>query len=155
MIKVISFAAMIFLSGTLYAYGAMESSAEWDQSVDFSRLKTYAWLPEPSERMHDSRVKYMLIEPRVKSSADIDLRHKGYKKVEAETADFLIGYQVVVDSGWPPQDWSDALRQQIAPWLPYCDALLLNEVETLGMANGKTLDESAAHLLAQTLIQEL
>lgn len=58
------------------------------------------------------------------------------------------GYQVAVDSGWPPQDWSDALRQQIEPWLGYCDALLLNEVETLGMANGKTLDESATHLLS-------
>lgn len=58
------------------------------------------------------------------------------------------GYQVAVDSGWPPQDWSDSLRQQIVPWLGYCDALLLNEVETLGMANSQTLDEGAAHLLA-------
>ncbi|GAB2954322.1 carbohydrate kinase family protein [Hafnia psychrotolerans] len=57
------------------------------------------------------------------------------------------GYQVAVDSGWPPQDWSDALRHQIEPWLGYCDALLLNEVETLGMANGQTLDVSATYLL--------
>jgi len=58
------------------------------------------------------------------------------------------GYQVAVDSGWPPQDWSDALRQQIEPWLGYCDALLLNEVETLGMANSTTLDQGAANLLS-------
>jgi Domain of unknown function (DUF4136) len=97
MIKEISLATLIFLSGTLSAYGEMEVSAEWDQSADFSRLKTYAWLPEPPERMHDSRVKYMLVEPRVKSSADIDLRHKGYKKVDAAIADFMVGYQVVAD----------------------------------------------------------
>jgi len=57
------------------------------------------------------------------------------------------GYQVAVDSGWPPQDWSDALRQQLLPWLAHCDALLLNEVETLGMAATETLDEGAATLL--------
>jgi hypothetical protein len=97
MIKKISLAALIFLSATMCVYGKMETSAEWDKSADFSRLKTYAWLPEPPERMHDPRIKYMLIEPRVKSSADIDLRHKGYKKAEGESADFMIGYQVVVD----------------------------------------------------------
>ena len=59
------------------------------------------------------------------------------------------GYQVVVDSGWPPQDWSDTLRQQITSWLGYCDALLLNEVETLGMSARDTLDDAAAYLLSQ------
>jgi len=95
MIKAVSLAAMIFLAGTMLAYAEMEASAEWDQSVDFSRLKTYVWLPEPPERMQN-QPKFMVIEPRVKSSADIDLRHKGYQKAEGDTADFMIGYQVVV-----------------------------------------------------------
>jgi len=59
------------------------------------------------------------------------------------------GYHVAVDSGWPPQDWSDALREQAANWLPFCDALLLNEVETLGLADDVTLDAAAHRLLSQ------
>lgn len=59
------------------------------------------------------------------------------------------GYRVAIDSGWPPEDWSDTLRTQAAQWLPFCDALLLNEVETLGLAGAQTLDAAAQKLLAQ------
>lgn len=59
------------------------------------------------------------------------------------------GYRVAIDSGWPPEDWSDTLRAQAAQWLPFCDALLLNEVETLGLADAQTLDAAAQKLLAQ------
>lgn len=58
------------------------------------------------------------------------------------------GYRVAVDSGWPPQGWNNTLREQTASWLPFCDALLLNEVETLGLADKPTLDEAARSLLA-------
>ncbi|MEG3133771.1 carbohydrate kinase family protein [Rouxiella sp. T17] len=57
------------------------------------------------------------------------------------------GYQVGIDSGWPPAGWSESLRQQIYACLPDCDALLLNEVETLGLGGRDTLPESAHHLL--------
>src|SRR5476651_1927190 len=49
------------------------------------------------------------------------------------------GFQVAVDTGWPPEGWSDELRQRIARWLGVCDYLLLNEVETLGLAQGGDL----------------
>ena len=85
MIKVISLAVLIFLSGAVHAYAQMEVKVESDESADFDRLKTYAWLPESAERVHDRHIYYMLLEPRVKASADIDLQHKGYKKVEVFT----------------------------------------------------------------------
>ncbi len=96
-IKVMSLVAMIFFSGTVHAYGRIEVSAEWDKSADFYHLKTYAWLPEPPERMQDRKINYLLLEPRVKGSVDIDLRHKGYEKVEGKNADFMIGYHVTKD----------------------------------------------------------
>jgi hypothetical protein len=97
MMKVMSLAAIFFFAGTVNAFGKIEVSAEWDQTADFRRLKTYAWLPEPAERIQDRQVNYMLLEPRVKSSVDIDLRRKGYEKIEgadAEFADFMVGYHV-------------------------------------------------------------
>ncbi|QKJ88881.1 carbohydrate kinase family protein [Paramixta manurensis] len=56
------------------------------------------------------------------------------------------GFLVAVDTGWPPQGWSATLRQQLMVWLPHCDYLLLNQVETLGFADQPTLDASAAWL---------
>ncbi|WP_437615629.1 carbohydrate kinase family protein [Erwinia sp. V71] len=56
------------------------------------------------------------------------------------------GFRVAVDTGWPPQDWSDVLRQQLSGWLAHCDWLLLNEVETLGFAGLATLEECARSL---------
>jgi sugar/nucleoside kinase (ribokinase family) len=45
------------------------------------------------------------------------------------------GFQVAVDTGWPPHNWDSALREATHRWLGDCDWLLLNEVETLGLAN--------------------
>ena len=87
---------LVFL-GAVNANAAMQVSAEWDQSADFSRLKTYGWLPIPPEQMQDTRVNYLLLDPRVKGSVDIDLRFKGYEKVTEGTPDFLIGYQAVLE----------------------------------------------------------
>lgn len=60
------------------------------------------------------------------------------------------GYLTAVDTGWPVQGWTDDVRQQLARWLPLCDWLLLNEVETLGLAAHDDL-ASAAQQLAQQL----
>jgi sugar/nucleoside kinase (ribokinase family) len=59
------------------------------------------------------------------------------------------GYRIAVDSGWPPEGWSETLREQATQWLKFCDALLLNEVETLGFANQQNLDSAAKALLEQ------
>lgn len=57
------------------------------------------------------------------------------------------GYHVAVDSGWPPQGWTPDLRAQTVGWLAWCDTLLLNEVETLGLADARELNEAAQWLL--------
>lgn len=56
------------------------------------------------------------------------------------------GFIVAVDTGWPPEGWSIALRQQIDVWLKHCDWLLLNEVETLGLADLSSLQSCAQQL---------
>lgn len=63
------------------------------------------------------------------------------------------GFKVAVDTGWPPQGWDEALRRHIAAWLGDCDYLLLNEVETLGMADGDDL-LTAGHSLAKRLASD-
>ena len=41
------------------------------------------------------------------------------------------GFKVALDTGWPPEGWSDTLRQEIMTWVSACDHLLLNETEVL------------------------
>lgn len=56
------------------------------------------------------------------------------------------GFQVAVDTGWPPHNWDSALRETTYRWLADCDWLLLNEVETLGLADMTELPAAAQAL---------
>jgi len=59
------------------------------------------------------------------------------------------GFQVAVDTGWPPEGWNDAVRVGIGAWLTHCDWLLLNEVEALGLAATETLEQAGTRLAQQ------
>ncbi|MCI1033568.1 carbohydrate kinase family protein [Raoultella terrigena] len=59
------------------------------------------------------------------------------------------GFQVAVDTGWPPQSWDPALREAVSQWLADCDWLLLNEVETLGLAAMSELPQAARSLASR------
>jgi sugar/nucleoside kinase (ribokinase family) len=50
------------------------------------------------------------------------------------------GYQVALDTGWPPEDWTPAVRAEVLAWLPYCDHLLINELEAHSIAGTADLD---------------
>jgi sugar/nucleoside kinase (ribokinase family) len=56
------------------------------------------------------------------------------------------GFTTAVDTGWPPQGWTEEVRQQMTQWLPLCDWLLLNEVETLGLMDAEDLNMAATQL---------
>src|SRR5579862_6320017 len=56
------------------------------------------------------------------------------------------GFAVALDTGWPPEGWTTAIRAQVEAWLPYCRHVLLNEIETLGLADMAELDQAVARL---------
>src|SRR6516164_5220798 len=53
-----------------------------------------------------------------------------------------LGYRVALDTNWPPQDWSAALREEVATWVAATDHVLLNEFEVRSLAD--TTDLTAA-----------
>lgn len=61
------------------------------------------------------------------------------------------GAAVAFDPGWPNAGWS-AVRHRVEGWLPRCQHLLLNDIETLSLAGAESLDE-AAPLLARHLLR--
>lgn len=44
------------------------------------------------------------------------------------------GYQVALDTGWPPEGWTQVHRE-VEGWLAHCDHLLVNELEARSIAN--------------------
>ena len=53
-----------------------------------------------------------------------------------------LGYHVALDTNWPPQGWSAALREEVATWVAASDHVLLNELEVRSLAD--TTDLTAA-----------
>lgn len=56
------------------------------------------------------------------------------------------GYRIALDTGWPPQGWSETARAQLAAWLAQVDMLLANEVEVTGFAQSEDLGPAVASI---------
>ncbi|WP_408953700.1 carbohydrate kinase family protein [Lysobacter sp. Hz 25] len=56
------------------------------------------------------------------------------------------GYQVALDTGWPPEGWTPQVHQEVEGWLAHCDHLLVNELEAMSIAgsqdDGQGLDDN-------------
>jgi ribokinase len=57
-----------------------------------------------------------------------------------------LGYQVALDTNWPPQDWSAALRAEVGRWISKCDHVLLNDLEVRSLADEPDLQRAIARL---------
>ena len=80
----------------LAACGPMiDVRADYDTSADFSRLRTYAWLQQPSSAPRDPRINNDLLDSRVHSAVNDELHAKGYTE-SAEAPDFRVAYHVVL-----------------------------------------------------------
>ncbi|HVN47125.1 MAG TPA: carbohydrate kinase family protein [Steroidobacteraceae bacterium] len=58
-----------------------------------------------------------------------------------------LGYAIALDTNWPPQGWSAALRAEVAGWISACDHVLLNELEVRSLADSEQLDVAVARLV--------
>ncbi len=75
---------------------SMDISSDWDGSVDFSKLSSYDWMPEPEPSgpgKSDS-----LTRDRVHRAVDRILAARGYAYQPSGTPDFLVGYIGAVES---------------------------------------------------------
>jgi sugar/nucleoside kinase (ribokinase family) len=55
-------------------------------------------------------------------------------------------YHIALDTGWPPQGWTDSVIENYAAWLGEIDTLLINEVEATALAKTDALDEAVARI---------
>jgi hypothetical protein len=75
----------------------MEISTDYDPSADFSRLRTYDWLPGPQGSADDPRIDHSLLDGRIRSAVERQLAAQGYEKQTSGGPDFWIGYRAAVE----------------------------------------------------------
>jgi len=51
-----------------------------------------------------------------------------------------LGYQVALDTNWPPQNWSAALRAEAGRWISKSQHVLLNELEVSSLGESEDLN---------------
>lgn len=52
------------------------------------------------------------------------------------------GYNIALDTGWPPEGWTPAARREVAGWIAQCDHLLVNETELLHLTSESDLNRA-------------
>ncbi|ORE91267.1 PfkB family carbohydrate kinase [Aurantimonas sp. 22II-16-19i] len=57
------------------------------------------------------------------------------------------GIDVALDTGWPLDGWTPAIRKAVLTWLPRCRYLLLNEIETVSLTRIDDVEAALASLL--------
>lgn len=69
-------------------------SRDFDNTADFSAIRTYAWQHAEQPQTGDPRIDDDLIDARVRSAVETDLRNKGFQMVDVGEADVLVTYFV-------------------------------------------------------------
>ncbi len=70
---------------------------DYDSAVDFSTMKTYAWLQVVDSAGNDARINNSLVKDTVREAVEKVLKEKGYVKAETENVDFQISWLGAID----------------------------------------------------------
>ena len=95
----LTFFASVFLAVVLLMFGvvgvgvAQDVRYDFDKNQDFSKYKTYKWVPIKGADQPDE-----LTSKKVTAAIDAELAKKGLTKTDADTADLYIGFQTAIGS---------------------------------------------------------
>jgi len=80
------------------ACASQQAYYDYDQSVDFAKLRRWSWLPNAQEKPSDDpRIDNDLTRQRIEAAVTRNLEAKGYEKTSQTEADFRVGYLVTVE----------------------------------------------------------
>lgn len=82
----------------LFACSTVQVRQDYDQSEDFTRLRTYTWYPKPPAPTGNLQLDNPLLYERIVAAVDRTLAAKGYQKVVDKTPDFYVNYHLSTQS---------------------------------------------------------
>jgi hypothetical protein len=96
--RVTRFLAIVLMAVVMAGCSSLSVQSDFDPSVNFAQLKTYAWQPAPPPT-GDPRIDgNTLLQERIQAAVDKTLVAKGYIKASNGKPDFLVGYFVNLQS---------------------------------------------------------
>src|SRR5579864_3050792 len=81
-------AVLLIAAGSVVA---QDTRYNFDKSADFSKFKTYKWVP-----IKGAQTPNALVEKQIQAAIDAQLATKGLSKVDSDQADLFIGYQTAI-----------------------------------------------------------
>ena len=123
----------------LGACTGIKVDAEMAPGASLAGLRSYAWMPFPADAGY-LRAQSRFMEQRIFMAVDSAMTAKGYEKVEEDSADFLVVYQVTGREGLTAGHTYDSFgyrtpRDQIlfpyGPQVPYTEGTLIIDVVSL------------------------
>lgn len=87
----------VLASVALCAFGcsSLQVGYDYDPSVDFSRYRTWYWLPPTSDG--DPRTSNDLLNARIRNAVEEALAAKGYRRAPTGEGDFGVGYHTAIE----------------------------------------------------------
>ena len=82
----------------LPACSTVQVRQDFDQSEDFTRLRTYAWYPKAQEPTGNIRLDNPLLHDRIVAAVDQTLAALGYTKIEDAKPDFYVNYHLAMQT---------------------------------------------------------
>jgi len=87
-------AGAALLMGGALACSSLSVNSDWDPAEDFTRLRSYQWLPGPQPKTGDIRLDNPLLDARLRTAVDEQLAIQGYQKLDSGRPDFRVGYHL-------------------------------------------------------------
>jgi hypothetical protein len=88
--------AIIVAGGLLVACSTVKVNNDYDPSIDFGKLKSYAWMEKPNPSEAATIAENTLLTSRIERSVDTVLQQKGLTQVPRSEANFLISQHIGV-----------------------------------------------------------
>ena len=83
---------IVFLAASAAACTSATVGYDYDRGADFSRYHTYGWDSEAQQPTGDRRLDNSLVDARIRTAIDRELRAKGYRPVSGGKPDVLVAY---------------------------------------------------------------
>lgn len=85
---------LMFFAGVFSGCSSVSVNRDFDDSVDFPTLKTFAWQHVEQPKTKDSRIDNDLNDERIRNAVNTMLAAKAFRSVDRADADFLVAYFV-------------------------------------------------------------